>query len=241
MFPIFIKELHVFLKSLMAYVIVGSFLVLMGLWMWVFPETNVLDGGYADMQPLFRLGPYVFMLLVPAVTMHTLAEERRAGTLELLLTTPLTVSQLVLGKYLASWCMLLLTLLLTSVYYVTLYHLATPPGNIDTAAILGSYLGLALLAGVFAAIGLCASSLTEHQLVAFLLSALLCFLLYQGFDAWMTLQTWKRYSLLLAQLGLRYHYDALSRGVIDSRDLLYFASLVTLLLLATTRVLHCRK
>ncbi|MEL6153059.1 MAG: gliding motility-associated ABC transporter permease subunit GldF [Bacteroidota bacterium] len=241
MFPIFVKELNVFLRSLMAYVIMGFFSLLMGLWMWVFPETNVLDGGYADLQPLFRLGPYVFMLLVPAVTMHMFAEEQRAGTLELLLTTPLTVPQLVLGKYLASWFILLLTLLLTTVYHVTVYSLASPVGNIDTAAVLGSYLGLLLLAGVFAAIGLCMSSLTAHQLVAFLLSVLLCFLLYQGFDAWMTLQTWERYSLWLAQLGLRYHYDALRRGVIDSRDLLYFAGMATLLLWTTMQVLYRRK
>ena len=241
MLAIFLKELNLFLRSLMAYAIIGFFLLLMGLWLWVFPETNLLDQGYADLYPLFRLGPYIFMFLAPAVTMHTLAEEKRTGTLELLLTTPLTIPQLVLGKYLASYAILLSTLLLTGTYYATIYHLASPPGNVDTAAILGSYIGLSLLAAVFTAIGLWASSLTEHHLVAFLLSALLCFLLYQGFDAWMMLQTWKSYSLLLAQLGLRYHYEALSRGVIDSRDLLYFATTTILLLLGTCQVLSHKK
>ena len=225
----------------MAYAIVGFFSLLMGLWIWVFPETNVLDGGYANLDPLFQLGPYIFMLLVPAVTMHTFAEEQRGGTLELLLTTPLTMPQLVLGKYFASLSILLLTLLLTTIYYATISYLATPLSNIDHAALLGSYLGLGLLAATFAAIGLLASALTERQLVAFLLGTLLCFLLYQGFDAWTTLQTWKSYSFLLAQLGMRYHYDSLSRGVIDSRDLLYFIVMTTLLLLATGQILNRRK
>ncbi|XWN35045.1 MAG: gliding motility-associated ABC transporter permease subunit GldF [Roseivirga sp.] len=235
------KELNAFFSSLMAYVIMGFFLVLMGLWMWVFPGTNVLEGGYADLAPLFRLSPYIFMFLVPAVTMPAFAEEKKTGTLELLLTTPLTIPQLILGKYLATLVVLLLTLLLTGIYYVTVYWLGSPPGNIDTAAVLGSYLGLLLLAAAFAAVGLCASSLTERQIVAFLLSVLLCFLLYQGFDAWTALQTWKSYSLLLAQLGMRYHYDALSRGVIDSRDLLYFVSVAMLLLGATGYVLNYKK
>jgi len=241
MFAVVRKELNAFFSSLTAYVIVGFFLVLMGLWMWVFPTTNVLDEGYADLALLFRLSPYIFMFLVPAVTMHAFAEEKRAGTLELLLTTPLTVPQLILGKYLASLIVLLLTLLLTGVYYVTVYWLGSPPGNIDTGAVLGSYLGLLLLAAAFAAVGLWASSLTEQQIVAFLLSVLLCFLLYQGFDAWTALHTWKSYSLFLAQLGMRYHYEALSRGVIDSRDLLYFACLVTLLLSATDFVLNRKR
>ncbi len=209
--------------------------------MWIFPETNVMDGGYADMQTLFRFSPYMFMFLIPAITMHTFAEEKRMGTLELLLTTPLTIPQLIGGKYLASMVILLLTLVLTSVYYFSVYHLASPLGNMDTAAVLGSYMGLMMLAAVFVAIGLLASSLTERQIIAFLLGVLLCFLLYEAFDAWTTLQTWKSYSLLLTQLGIRYHYDALSRGVIDSRDLLYFAGTAMILLWTTGLVLHYKR
>src|SRR5690348_13371082 len=137
MLAVLCKELNAFLSSLMGYVIIGFFLILMGLWMWVFPETNVIDGGYADMQTLFSFSPYIFMFLVPAITMHTFAEEKKSGTLELLLTTPLTIPQLILGKYLASMLILLLTLLLTSIYYFSVAHLASPPGNIDTAAVLG--------------------------------------------------------------------------------------------------------
>ena len=225
----------------MAYVIIGFFLLLMGLLIWVFPGTNVLDEGYADLQTFFRIGPYLFILLVPAITMHLLAEEKKMGTLEVLLTTPLSPMQIILGKYLASLVVIGLILLLTSPYYVSIYYLGSPLGNIDIASTMGSYIGLLLLAAVFAAVGLFTSSLTEHQLIAFLLGVLLCFLLYQGFDAWTTLQTWKSYSLLLAQLGIQYHYEALSRGVVDMRDLLYFLSLIALLLWATRLSLTYRR
>jgi ABC-2 type transport system permease protein len=173
--------------------------------------------------------------------MHTLAEERRAGTLETLLTSPLSLRQIILGKYLASLLIVALTLLFTSPYYCSIYYLGSPPGSIDTAAVAGSYIGLLLLAAVFVAVGLFASSLTEHQIVAFLVGVLICFLLYQGFDAWATLQTWKSYSLLLAQLGVAYHYEALSRGVIDSRDLLYFGGVSLGFLGATGLVLNRRQ
>lgn len=235
------KELNAFFSSLMAYVIIGFFLLLMGLLMWVFPGANVIDEGYANLQTLFRLGPYLFLFLVPAITMHLLAEEKKMGTLELLLTTPLSPTQIILGKYLASLAIIVLILLLTTPYYFSISFLGAPPGNIDTAAVIGSYLGLLLLAAVFAAVGLFSSALTERQIVAFLIGALFCFFLYQGFEAWATLQTWESYSLLLAELGIQYHYEALSRGVVDSRDLLYFFTLINLLLWATRLVLTHRR
>ena len=208
MFTMLRKELNAFFSSLMAYVIIGFFLLLMGLWMWVFPETNVLDGGYADMQTLFSCSPYIFMFLVPAITMHTVAEEKRVGTLEILLTSPLSLTQIILGKFFASLFVMFLTLLFTSTYYFSMHHLGSPSGNIDTAAVVGAYIGMMLLAAVFSAVGLLASSLTEHQIIAFLSGVLICFLLYQGLDAWATLQTWKSYSLLIVQLGVHYHYEA---------------------------------
>lgn len=231
------KELNAFFSSLMAYVIIGFFLLLMGLLLWIFPGTNILDEGYADLQTFFRLGPYLFILLVPAITMSLLAEEKKMGTLEVLLTTPLSPMQIILGKYLASLVIISLILLLTSPYYISVYYLGSPPGNIDAASAIGSYLGLLLLTAVFAAVGLFTSSLTEHQLIAFLLGVLLCFLLYQGLEAWTMLQTWKSYSLSLAQLGVQHHYEALSRGVVDTRNLLYFFTLISLLLQATRLVL----
>ena len=226
------KELAAFFSSLMAYVIVGFFLLLMGLLVWVLPGTNVLEGGYADLGPFFHFGPYVFIFLVPAITMPAVAEERRGGTLEVLLTAPVSVVQIVLGKYLASVVVALLMLLLTGGYYFSIYHLSSPPGNVDTAAVLGAYLGLLLLAAVFAAGGVLTSALTERQLVAFLLGVLLCFFLYQGFAVWAALQSWQGYSLWLVRLSAHHHYEVLSRGVIDSRALLYFGSVVGLLLTA---------
>jgi ABC-2 type transport system permease protein len=173
------------------------------------------------------------MFLVPAITMGLLAEERKSGTLEILLTSPITPLQLILGKYLASLVIIACTLLLTTIYYFSIAYLANPSGNIDTAAVVGSYLGLMLLAATFAGIGIAASSLTQSQIIAFLVGVLGCFLLYQGFDAWSTLQTWKSYALLIAQFGLLYHYEALSRGVIDSRDLIYFISVIVILIAGT--------
>ncbi|MEO1218967.1 MAG: ABC transporter permease [Bacteroidota bacterium] len=240
MFCILQKELNAFFGALAGYAIVGFFLVLMGLLLWVFPTTNLLDTGYADLRPFFEIAPYVLMFLVPAITMALLAEERKLGTWEILRTSPLSVSQIIWGKYLASLLIILLTLLLTSVYYFSVYQLASPVGNVDTAVTLGSYIGLAWVGAAFAALGLGTSTLTESQLVACLLSVLLCFLLYQGFDAWTTLQTWKRYSLVLAQLGIHYHYQALSKGVIDLRDVAYFLSLIILTLL-TSRWILLRK
>ncbi len=235
------KELNMFFTSLMAYVIIGFFLMMMGLLVWVFPQTNVLDGGYATLQPLFDWSPYVFMFLVPAVTMRAFAEEKKNGTLEVLFTSPLTITQIILGKYAASLIIIVITLLFTNVYYFTLRHLGNQPGNIDTAAVIGSYLGLVMLTAVFSAIGLLASSLTENQTVAFLLGVFFCFLLYQGFDAWQTLQAWKNYALYIGQLGVLYHYDALRKGVVDSRDLVYFGSMVVTLLFFTKVVLKYQK
>jgi ABC-2 type transport system permease protein len=164
------------------------------------------------------------MFLAPAITMSLFSEELKSGTLELLLTSPLTTIQITLGKYLASLAIIITILLLTVIYGISIYYLASPTGNIDIAALVGSYIGLLLLAALFLAIGLSVSALTRNQIVAFLIGTLLCFLLYQGFDAWSTLKTWEDYSVLIAQLGILYHYEALSRGVIDLRDVLYFCS-----------------
>jgi ABC-2 type transport system permease protein len=231
------KELNGFFPSLIGYVVIGFFLLIMGLVVWIFPDSNVLDLGYADLQPLFVLGPYILMLLVPSITMGLLAEERKLGTLELLLTSAIKPIQVVWGKYLASLVIMILTLLLTSGYYVAIYYLANPTGNVDTAAILGSYVGLFCLAASFAGIGILASSLTKNQIVAFLLGVLGCFILYQGFDAWSTLQAWKSYALWISQCGFLYHYESLSRGVIDSRAIVYFMSVNILLVAVTSRIL----
>ena len=240
MFAILQKELRAFFSSLMAYVIIGFFLIITGLWVWVFPESNVLDAGYADLFPLFNFAPYVFMFLAPAITMGLFSEESKLGTLEILLTSPIRSIQIILGKYAASLVILTSILFLTTTYIVSIYYLSAPVGNIDLAALAGSYIGLLLLGSVFLAIGLATSMFSKSHIVAFLIGTFLCFLLYQGFDAWTILQTWERHSLFLAQLGILYHYKSISRGVIDLRDILYFCSLIYLFIAITNLALKRR-
>jgi ABC-2 type transport system permease protein len=233
MLQVLSKEFNSFLNSLIAYIVMGVFLTSIGLLMWVFPETSVLDYGYADMSTLFSLGPYVFIFLVPAITMKSFAEEKKAGTLELLFTKPLTDWDIILGKYIACFLLIMLALLPTVIYYFTLSDLGEPRGNIDTPGVIGSYIGLTLLGGVFCSIGIFASSVTPNQIVAFIVAAFLCYLAYAGFESIALLNVWSANALFIKQIGLLYHYDSLSKGLIDSRDLVYFGSVITFMLLIT--------
>ena len=235
------KEFSSFLNSLIAYLVIGAFLTVIGLFMWFFPETSVLEYGYADMDTLFSMGPYVFIFLIPAITMRSFAEERKAGTLELLMTKPLRDWDIILGKYLAGFALVLVSLLPTLLYYVSVYQLGNPPGNLDTAGIAGSYIGLALLGAVFCAAGILASSITPNQIVAFIVAAFLCFVLFSGFDSLATLDVWSANTLVIRQLGILYHYESLSKGLIDSRDLLYFGSVIFLLLSITKLIIGSRQ
>lgn len=241
MFSILRKEINSFLSSLIAYIVIAVFLVTIGLLMWVFPESNVLDYGFADMQTLFSMAPWVFLFLIPAITMRTFAEEKKAGTIELLLTRPVTDLQIILGKYFASLLLALFALLPTLVYYYTIYELGQPKGNIDSAAVVGSYIGLIFLAGVFASIGVFASAITENQIVAFIIAVFLCFILYSGFDSIASINIWGRLSYIISYLGISYHYNAVSKGLIDSRDVLYFLSIIAIMILSTKLVLESRK
>ncbi|EMR03558.1 gliding motility-associated ABC transporter permease subunit GldF [Cesiribacter andamanensis] len=238
---VFLKEVNAFLNSLIAYIVLSVFLIGVGLLVWVFPETSVLDYGYADLDTFFSFGPYVLLFLLPAITMRTFAEEKKAGTLELLYTRPLTDWQIILGKYLSSLFLLLLALLPTLLYYYSLSELGNPPGNIDGAAVAGSYLGLFLLGASFAAVGVFASSLTENQIISFLVALFLCFLLYTGFSSLAALDVLGSTGYVVQQLGILYHYGALSKGLIDSRNVLYFISLILLMLMLTKLVLSSRK
>ena len=240
MWTIFRKEVNQFLNSLLGYMVLAIFLIATGLLFWVFPENSVLEYGFAEMSGFFSLTPFVFIFLVPAITMRTFAEEKKAGTLEWLLTKPLSEGQILVGKFLASWALVLLALLPTLVYYFSLWILGSPQGNIDSAGVTGSYLGLVLLAGVFSSIGIFGSSLTDNQLVAFMVSVFLCFFLYSGLGSAASINVWSSASGLLAYLGLDYHYQALSKGLIDFRDVIYFISVLTLMLLSTLLVLHAR-
>ena len=240
MIQVLSKEFNSFLNSLIAYVVIGVFLTAIGLLMWVFPETSVLEYGYADMETLFALGPYVFIFLIPAITMRTFAEEARGGTLELLLTKPLSDWDIVLGKFFACFFLVLLSLLPTVIYYFSVYSLGNPVGNIDSPGVMGSYTGLVLLGAVFCSIGIFSSSLTSNQIVSFILAAFLCYLLFAGFESLSLLNVWSENSLFIKELGLAYHYDALSRGLIDSRNLVYFGSVITVMLLITRVILGAR-
>src|SRR5688500_1289529 len=199
MIEVLSKEFNSFLNSLIAYVVIGVFLTGIGLLMWVFPETSVLDYGYADMETLFTLGPYVFMFLIPAITMRSFAEESKGGTLELLLTKPLSDWDIILGKFFACFFLVLLSLLPTLIYYFSVYALGNPVGNIDTPGVMGSYIGLILLGAVFCAIGIFASSITNNQIVSFIFAAFLCYFLFGGFESLSLLNLWSANSLFIRE------------------------------------------
>lgn len=241
MISIFLKEVNVFLNSLIAYMVIAVFLTAMGLLIWVFPETSVLEYGFADLETLFTLGPYIFMFLIPAITMRMFAEEKKAGTMELLLTRPLTDWQIIGGKYLAGLFLVFFSLLPTLIYYFTIYKLGNPVGNIDTAAVAGSYIGFFLLGAVFTSVGLFASSITENQVVSFIIAVFFCFILYSGFQSLAGINVWGSASAVLARLGIVYHYQSMSRGLIDTRNLLYFFSLIFIMLSLTNFILGSRR
>jgi ABC-2 type transport system permease protein len=239
MIQVFKKELNSFLNSLIAYVVIGVFLTSIGLMMWVFTDTAVMDYGFADMDTLFSLGPYVFIFLVPAITMKSFAEEKKMGTMELLLTKPLSDWNIVMGKFLAAFALVMFALTPSLIYYYSIYQLGNPIGNIDSAGVAGSYVGLLFLSIVFCALGLLASSLTTNQIVSFILAAFLSFIFYTGFDSLSSLGG--NSALLVKQFGILYHYESLSRGVIDSRSVIYFVSLAGLILLGTKTVISSRQ
>ncbi|MEO7991091.1 MAG: gliding motility-associated ABC transporter permease subunit GldF [Chryseolinea sp.] len=241
MLQILSKEFKSFLNSLIAYVVIGVFLVGVGLLAWVFPDTSILDSGYADMFTLFSIAPFVFVFLVPAITMRSFAEERKSGTMEMLLTKPLSDWDIILGKFLASFLLVLFALLPTVVYYFSIYSLGNPIGNVDTSGVIGSYIGLILLAAIFCAVGILASSITPNQIVAFVCAAFLCFIFFLGFDSLASLNFFSANALFIKQFGITYHYDSLSKGLIDSRDVLYFLSVIFLMLSITKLILGSRQ
>jgi len=241
MITILIKEINEFLDSLIAYVVIGIFLSGIGLLMWIFPDTNVLDYGYASMETLFSLAPYVFMFLIPAITMKAFAEEKRTGTIELLYTLPFRDIEIVVGKFLAGFLLVLFSILPTLIYYFSLSYLGNPVGNLDSAGITGSYIGLILLGGIFTAIGILSSALTGNQIVSFLLAAFLCFAFYAGFDSIASINIWSETSYLIDQIGILSHYETLSKGLIDISDVVYFISMIVLFLYITRIVLNLQK
>lgn len=234
MFSIFRKELRSFFSNATGYIVIGIFLLLTGLFLWIIPgEFNILDSGYANVDGLFYLAPWLFLFLCPAVTMRLFAEEKQTGTWELLATKPLSKLQIVLGKYFAGWVLVSLALLPTLIYYFTVVYLAEPIGNVDSGAFWGSFIGLFFLATVYVAIGTFSSSLSNNQIVSFVVAVVLCFFFYYGFDLLSSFFTSGQSIQLLETIGIHAHYKSMSRGVIDSRDLLYFVVLSVGFLSAT--------
>lgn len=242
MYAIFIKEVQSFFSTLTGYIAAIVFLVSIGLIMWVFPgQLNVLDSGYATLDTLFAIAPWVFLFLVPAITMRTFAEEKRAGTIELLLTRPVSDIQLVMGKYLASVVLVLIILLPALIFYLSVYLLGSPIGNIDTGGTWGSFIGLFFLASAYAAVGVFASSITDNQIVSFLLAVAIALIVYTGFDSLATLGIFAGIKYMLTGMSIHEHYSSMSRGVIDTRDVVYFVCLSAIFVLATRTALQSRK
>jgi ABC-2 type transport system permease protein len=226
MLSIFKKEIRSFLSSLIAYVVIVVFLLIIGLFTWVFTDGNVLILGHANLDILFFMAPWVFTFLISAITMRSFSEELKQGTFEILSTKPITDIQIILGKFFASVALVVFALLPTVVYVYSIYKLGQPQGNLDMGATMGSYIGLLLLGASYVSIGLFASVITPNQIVAFILGLFLCFFFYVGFQQLSNLSLFGSYDSFVQNLGIQLHYDSISRGVVDSRDLAYFVSLI---------------
>lgn len=236
MISIFRKELRSFFSNATGYIVIGIFLLLTSLFLWVIPgQYNIIDAGYANVDGLFYLAPWLFLFLCPAVTMRLFAEEKQTGTWELLVTKPLSRLQLVLGKYFAGWVLVALALLPTLIYYFSVSYLAEPIGNVDSGAFWGSFIGLFFLAGIYVAIGTFSSSLSNNQIISFVVALVLSFFFYYGFDLLASFFTSGQAIQYLESIGINSHYKSMSRGVIDSRDVIYFVSVSVVFILATVR------
>ncbi|MBS1647065.1 MAG: gliding motility-associated ABC transporter permease subunit GldF [Bacteroidetes bacterium] len=246
MFVLYLKEIKSFLTSLVGYIAIGVFLTVTGLFLWIISSEssggyNILDNGFATLEPLFGIAPVVYLFLIPAITMRSFAEEKKTGTIELLFTRPLTELQIVWAKYLAGVTLVLISLLPTLFYYYSVYKIGYPVGNIDTGGTWGSYIGLLLLGAGFVSIGVFASSLTDNQVIAFILAMVLCFLCFSGFDYIGQSGVAGKLEPFVVSLGINDHYHSLSRGVVDTRDVLYFFSLIFFFVLLTRFMLEKRK
>lgn len=229
---IVLRELKSFFGSPIGYLVIAIFLLLNGLFLWVFEgDYNILNSGFADMSPFFTIAPWILIFLIPAVTMRSFSDEKKQGTLELLLTKPLSLWQIVNGKFLGALLLIVIAIVPTVIYVFVISSLGMPAGNIDLGSTLGSYFGLLFLIAAYSAIGIFTSTLSENQIVAFILSVFLCFLFYFAFDglaAYLPLS-----ENFIAALGMSSHFKSMSRGVLDTRDILYFVS-VTILFLSLT-------
>jgi ABC-2 type transport system permease protein len=238
MLSIFKKEINQFFSNLTGYIAIILFLLINAVFLFILKDSSIFEFGYASLEKFFELAPWVLIFLVPAITMRSLSDEFRTGTFEILKTKPLSAWQIALGKYFSILVVLLLAIVPTTIYIITIKTISAQ-GGIDSGGILGSYIGLFLLAAVFAAISLCCSGFTNNAVVAFLVSAFSCLILYFGFNALSKLPFFaNELDYYIEMLGIDFHYRSLSRGVLDSRDLIYFLSVIFIFLLATVKNLH---
>lgn len=239
---LYLKEIRSFLSSIIGYIFILIYLISAGLFLWIIPEGwNLLEGTEADLIPFFNLSPIIFLILIPAITMRSIAEERRTGNIELLFTRPLSDLQILLAKYLAGVTLVIVSILPTLIYFFTMYQLGNPVGTIDVGATLTSYLGLILLGSVFVAIGLFASSITSSQIVAFIVAMFMCWLIYDGFSQLGSFKLFGSFDTVIQYIGISFHYDSIKRGVIDTRDIFYFLSVITLFIFAALTVIKSLK
>ncbi len=238
---IFIKEINSFFSSIVGYVAVLVFLVACGLFLWVIPDSSILSYGYANLDRFFETAPWLLMLLIPAVTMRSFADEFRAGTIEWLSTKPLRDTDIILGKYFASLALVVFALLPTLIYVYTINSLSLIEHNLDTGGIAGSYIGLFFLAAGFTAVGIFCSSLTNNQIVGFLVALFACYLLFSGFEALSKVPSFTGgIDYYLGMVGMSFHYNSISRGLVDTRDVIYFLSVVILFISLTRLSLNRR-
>jgi ABC-2 type transport system permease protein len=239
---LYFKEMKSFLASIIGYIFILIYLIASGLFHWVISyNTNLLEGTEADLIPFFNLSPVIFLILIPAITMRSIAEERRTGTIELLFTRPISDLKILLAKYFAGVTLLIIALIPTLIYYISMYYLGSPVGVIDGGATFTSYIGLILLGSTFVAIGIFASSLTSSQIVAFILSMFLCWIFFDGFKLLGSFNLMGKFDYVIQYTSLSFHYDAIKRGVIDTSDLVYFFSIIGLFIFAALTVIKTLK
>ena len=242
MFALYLKEIRSFLSSVIGYVFITIFLILNSVFLWVISsDSNIMEGDSADLIPFFYISPYIFLIFIPAITMRSFSEEKRTGTIEWLFTKPLSDNAIIMAKYLAGVTLVIISLLPTWTYYFTVHHLGNPVGIMDDGAAIGSYFGLVFIGACFVAFGIFASSITNSQIIAFIVSVFLCWFMYDGLNMLGSFQLMGELDYVIKKIGMFDHYEGIKKGVVDSRDLVYFLSLIVIFISATRFVIQSRK